>query len=280
MWQVLRCHSAAYVVQEIRTLVERYDVRRINLMDDLFSADRTRLRQIADAVVSEGLNRKVYFACHGRAEFVDEEICTEMRRMGVESITFGFESGSQRILSYLKKGAATVEGNLRAARICRQAGLRVGGSFIIGSPGETRDDVMQTYEFIRKSGIIGGDVYVLIPYPGTEVWEYAKQRGLVSDRMDWSTLQTDSFEARKDIVLTDEIGADELLQLHRMIQLELKNMLAETSRYLYAREYRLGNLFSLTRLLRAIREPGKAFSFLRDILRYRFLGKGMTGGRG
>lgn len=271
VWRRLRCHSAGYVVEEIRELVERYGVRRIDIMDDLFSANKERLREIAGAVNSAGLNRRVYFACHGRAEFVDEDVCRNLKKMGVQSITFGFESGSQRILSYLKKGAATVEKNFKAAKLCRRAGLRVGGSFIIGSPGETVDDVQKTCDFIRRSGISGGAVYVLLPYPGTEVWDYAKKKGLVDENMDWNKLQSDSFDPRRDIILTDEIGPEELHILYNKIRRELEKRVVATGRYLYAKEYGMASLLSVKKVLKAVREPGKAILFLKDLILYRLL---------
>lgn len=273
IWQRLRCYSAEYVIADIKQLVERYGVRRINIMDDLFSADRKRLGRIADALEREGVNRKVFFSCHARAEFVNEEVCRDLKRMGVQSITFGFESGSQRILSYLKGGGASVEKNLAAARICQRAGLRVGGSFIIGSPGEGAEDIRKTYDFIRRSGITGGGVYLLVPYPGTRIWDYAKERGLVDDRMDWGRLNVESFDARREMLLTDEIEAEELQRLYIQIRGELEKRLDETAGYLYARDYDAASLLSLRKIARAVRNPGKAVSFLRNLIRYRVLKK-------
>lgn len=278
IWNGLRSHSAEYVFEEIRELAGRWGARRINLMDDLFPADGKRLHRIADLVEAEGLDRAVCFACHGRAEFINEEVCRDLRRMGVQAITFGFESGSQRVLAWLKKGAATVEGNMRAAALCRNAGMRVGGSFIIGSPGETRGEILETLDFIRKSGIIGGDVYVLTPYPGTEVWEYALRQGIVSEDMEWGRLACDDFAEHPGIVLDTAVSQAELVELYLMIRGELRRLLDANARFLYARDYPVRNLLSLRRLLRAARRPAKAVSFLGDLLSYRMMGKGLAGG--
>ena len=108
--------------------------------------------------------------------------------MSVVSVKFGLESGSQRILDYLK-GGVTVEQNRRAVVLMKEAGMQVNADFIIGSPDETEAEMQQTYEFIRRSPIDLFDVNIFSPLPNTPVWDLAQQRGLVNDKaMDWSRL--------------------------------------------------------------------------------------------
>ncbi|MFQ6077025.1 MAG: radical SAM protein, partial [Candidatus Bathyarchaeia archaeon] len=140
-------------------------------------------------------------------------------------VQFGFESGSERVLAYLKQGTVTVEQNRRAIEVCKKHGLSVFGSFIVGSPNETRGDIMATLDFIRNSRIDGGTVYPLIPFPGTEVWRHARERGLVSDHMDWSKLDMEFYNPEQSITLTDKIDGKEFQELYTEIQRELATLL-------------------------------------------------------
>ena len=123
----------------------------------------------------------------------------------------GLESGSERILNYLKGGTVTLEQNKNAVNILKKHKFVVDASFIIGSPTETKWGCLQTLNFLKRSKIDGGETYVLLPFPGTDVWKYGKQRGLLNDYMDWNNFEM-YFEddADKRITVADKISRDEL----------------------------------------------------------------------
>ena len=76
--------------------------------------------------------------------------------------------------------------------------------------------MLQTYQFIKNSRIDFFDIYTLTPLPGTPVWESAKERGLVSDRMDWSRLNV-NFEISADsaVLMSETLNRQELLSIYR-----------------------------------------------------------------
>ena len=87
-------------------------------------------------------------------------------------------------------------------------------SFVIGSPDETEAEILETLDFIKKSGLDIADTYVLTPFPGTPVWEEAKGRGLVSDDMDWERLSVSFYEKHnKAIILSKTISRERLYKL-------------------------------------------------------------------
>ena len=188
-----RCFSARKVVEEIGELVERYHTESIHLFDDVFVANRSRLEEIARLARERGLDKKVSLSCAVRAEAADESLIETLKSMNVVRVTFGAESNSARVLSYLKRGRATPEANQRAVDLCWRGGLQVGLSFIKGVPGETLNDIFKTYDFIfeniRARKIDIADVNDLAPFPGTEIWDIAKARGLVAEDMDWDELK-------------------------------------------------------------------------------------------
>ena len=215
-WDKLRFFSAEYVVDEIGLLVRDYGVRMISFFDDLFVANFKRLEEIAVLLEKRGLNGKVKYTCSCRANVVKPELAKLLKRIGVVSVGMGLESGDEETLKYLKGGTVNVSHNFKAIEILKDAGIAANASFVIGSPNESREQSMRTYDFIRKSRLDLFDVYLLTPYPGTPVWDYAKGRGLVSDEMDWSRLDVNVYrEPGKAIILSETMDKKEILSLYK-----------------------------------------------------------------
>jgi len=181
-WNKLRFFSADYVVEEIEVLVNEYGVEMISFFDDLFVADKVRLKKIATLLKKKKLIGKVKFTCSCRSNLVDKEMVKILKEMGTVSVGMGLESGNDKVLSYLKGSTVKVKDNYKAVSLLKKAGIAANGSFVIGSPKETGAQIMDTYRFIKKSGLDLFDVYILTPYPGTPVWDYAKSKGLVSEK--------------------------------------------------------------------------------------------------
>ena len=158
-WKRARFFSAKYVVNEIEHVIERYKVKDIMLWDDLFIANKKRLREIAALIKERRIDEKISFSCSVRANLVNDELCTLLKDMNVTGVTMGLESGTDRILKYLKQGNVTVGDNTSAIQTCKKYGFDVGGSFIIGSPTETREEVLTTLNFIKTSKLDRGDIY-------------------------------------------------------------------------------------------------------------------------
>jgi radical SAM superfamily enzyme YgiQ (UPF0313 family) len=178
----VRFHSPAYVEQLVKGLVER-GVTHIQVWDDLFALNTDRLNDIADRI----RKYKVTLNCQPRANLMTDKMCKALKNVGVKTCIFGFESGSDRILSYLKKNTVTVKQNYKAIKQCRKYGFGVQGSVIFGSPFETQGDMLKTLFFIKNAFGLGVERiwgFVLTPFPKTEVWELLKNK----DKIDWSKL--------------------------------------------------------------------------------------------
>lgn len=228
-WQKLRFFSAEYVVREIQELIEHYDVKLISFFDDLFIANVPRLKSIVGLLEKGSLLHKVKFTCSARANLVNEEVVALLKRMHVVSVGMGLESGASTTLKYLKGPAVTVEDNRNAVSLLHKNGIAANASFVIGAPNETREDILKTYHFIKNNPVSLFDIYVLTPYPGTEIWDYAKKRNLVSEEMNWNKLNVNFQSNCKDAVLVSEkMDRKELLELFqkfRMLRL-LRNIAA------------------------------------------------------
>jgi len=216
-WEIVRFHSAEYVVEEIKELIEKYKIEYVSFFDDLFIASKERLKKVVKLIKEERINEKVKFGLWGRTNFITDEMCKLLKEMGVDTIGFGFESGSEKILNYLKKGTTTIKNNLRAVKLCKKYGFNIHGTFIIGSPYETKKDIELTFKFIKNNPIEQSNVYILTPFPGTEVWELAKKQNKVSEEMDWDRLDNIGISGKEVFFLPSGMSKEEFFTKYKEI---------------------------------------------------------------
>lgn len=210
-WHRIRYFSPAYVVAEIEDLHDNCGARQITFFDDLFVADKERLAQISAEVVKRRLHKRMVFNCLATAEAVDPQVVASLKRMNVARVAIGFESGNERVLRLLKGTRASVEANWRSARLLRDAGIEIEGSFIVGSSDETEEEIRDTLRFVQESGIDRFDVHLLTPFPGTPLWRDAREKGLVSVDMDWSRLYKNfQINPEESIVMAEQVSREKL----------------------------------------------------------------------
>jgi len=195
-WNSVRFFSAEYVVEEIKMIVKRFRPSLITFQDDLFVADKKRLAKIVQLLRKANIHKKVAFHVSCRANLVTDELIETLQKMNVTNVFLGLESGSEKTLKWLK-GNVTMAMNRKAVKIISRHRINVNATFIIGAPYETKKDIMQTFNFIKNSPINLFQVYGLVPYPGTPVWDFAVKKGVVSIDMDWEQLSQD-FEHNPD----------------------------------------------------------------------------------
>ena len=175
--RTIRRRSPASIVAEVEEIVRRYRIRYTGFPDDLFTSDRDFVLRTCE-LLRERVP-KVRWSCMGRVNTVDPEMLRAMREAGCDWISYGIESGSPRMLEAMKRGVTPGE-CLDAIRMTREAGIHADGSFMIGMFGETAETVEETIEFCRRADMTGPMLFVT-PYPGTEIYARAIERGLIAD---------------------------------------------------------------------------------------------------
>jgi hopanoid biosynthesis associated radical SAM protein HpnJ len=150
--------------------------------DDTFTDDRPRAEAIARGLGRLGLS----WSCNAKAN-VPRETLKVLRDNGLRLLLVGYESGNQQILINIKKGLR-VERARRFAADCRDLGITVHGTFILGLPGETRETIEETIRFARQVNPHTIQVSIAAPYPGTELHRQAVEKGWLPDGQDDATL--------------------------------------------------------------------------------------------
>ena len=201
IWKRYRAFSGEYVIEELDEIFNNFKPFYVHFFDDLFIGDRKRVSLIRKLVRERGYHERAVFGGHIRADMMDDELCLDLKRMNFLSGAFGAESGSEKILKFLKTGSTTVDLNQRAIDLCNKHGIDLNLSFIIGTPGETREDLEKTISFIdrNRTKMQGIEVFIILPYPGTPIWTMAKRRGLVTDDMNWDLFRTKAFFQEMEI---------------------------------------------------------------------------------
>ena len=178
-----RLHSVERIISEIEQLIATYGIRALFFIDDNLFADVPRLRKLCELI---NINRfNIIWGANARVDNIDIETLRIAKQAGCRQVTFGFESGSQRILDILNKGT-TVEQNRKAIELCNRAGIIPQGTIMIGNPTETREDIKATHKFIRESNIDSLGICIATPYPGTDLWKWCEENKLIPESVNWS----------------------------------------------------------------------------------------------
>jgi radical SAM superfamily enzyme YgiQ (UPF0313 family) len=261
IWKIVRLHSAERIFQEISGLYSRWGVDHIYIDDDLFILNKARLQKFAEFMEKSGLNNKVSFFCSARTDLLDEIMCQLLKRIGVKVLNFGFESGSERVLGYLKAHSITVGSHKQAILLCKKYGLRVWGSLMLGSPTETIDDMKKTVEFIDfaiANGCQRLGAFVATPLPGTKFWEIAKGGGKVGDNMNWDLI--DYANSYQPLLLDPNIDPREFRKVFDALTVKLDRMLLKDEGWKAV-------ILRYRKVMRRIIEnPRRAFFLLKNIL--------------
>jgi len=202
-----RFHSAEYVVKQIEKFIQDYPRRDVTIYDDLFSMDKKRVKDIADLIVKKNLTHRLNMNAICHVKYIDAEVLENFKKIGINEVSLGMESGSPRILEYLKAGSVTLDKIREVVKLCKEHGIAPRGSFMIGSPYETEEDVEKTIEFIKDIDLDQIGICVTTPFPGTELWEYGRQKGMIaSDKWDgrlWGFHDVNEENYKDKIMLAD-----------------------------------------------------------------------------
>jgi radical SAM superfamily enzyme YgiQ (UPF0313 family) len=187
---VTRAHRAEYMIRMIKYLINEYKIKGISFEDENFVIYKKRLVEFCNALIEERID--ITWDCASNVNAVDPRLLSLMKRAGCWQINYGIESGSQRILDFIKKGA-TLEKIQSALRMTKDAGIVTKGYFIIGHPTETRESIQETINFIKKLDLDVFQMSFMIPFPGTELYKIADQYGQFHNDWDQMNIWTPLF---------------------------------------------------------------------------------------
>lgn len=164
----VRAYSPERVFEMIQRLQSDYGVRHILFVDDLFLASKPRTRKLCELIINSGI--RITWSCTARVDTVKPDILQLMKKAGCWEISFGLESGSNKILKSMDK-LADIARSEQAVKWTAAAGIRTKGLFILGYPGETIETIQITKAFIRRLPITIMNLTKFTPYPGSPIYK-------------------------------------------------------------------------------------------------------------
>lgn len=216
-----RRHSAEFLKEAILFLKSEYEINFVSFQDDLFIADRKRLYEFCE--IRNKYFSDIYWACTGRANLCDEDLIRTVRASGCTVISYGFESGSPKMLKSMKKGT-TVEQMETVVALNRKYGLPIPASFILGLPGENRQTCKETVDFCIRNNLKLDSLMFASPYPGTELFEFAIKTGKINENEIHDFVMRIGDARDFQINLTDDFTDRELRQqFGKMVETAAKN---------------------------------------------------------
>jgi anaerobic magnesium-protoporphyrin IX monomethyl ester cyclase len=173
-----RRRSHANVCAELEGLRDRGALGYIIFLDDTFTIHHPWVREFC-RVHKERVGTR--FSLHARVETVNEKMLHELADAGCDQITYGVESGSERVRREVMRRPVTNQRFRDVFRWTREAGIRVTCNYMMGLPGETPEDLRMTLELAEELAVIDFGYFVFYPYPGTQLFHVCREQGYLPE---------------------------------------------------------------------------------------------------
>ena len=172
----VRIRSPENVVAEIRYLHDRFGKKHSWFQDETFGLKKQWTRKFLNKLAEFRSEKDLDWTwkANSRVNLADQEIYFQMSEQGCQGLDFGIESGNQAILKTICKDISLDKAR-HAIALARRAGMVTEAFFIIGHPNETYRTALDTIRFAARLRADRIAVGVMVPYPGTEIWEMARQ---------------------------------------------------------------------------------------------------------
>ena len=168
----VRFHSSDYFVGQIQRLYQQ-GVRFFYFSDDTFTVNKDRVIEICQKIIDKKLD--IAWNAISRVDYINADLLFWMRKAGCVQISYGVESGSEKIRNFLQKKIST-EAIERAFVLTQRYGIMARAYFIYGCPGENRQTIQATIDLIDRIKPLSTIFYILDIFPGTRLYEDFKNR--------------------------------------------------------------------------------------------------------
>ncbi|MAG08656.1 B12-binding domain-containing radical SAM protein [Candidatus Woesearchaeota archaeon] len=206
--KMFRARSAKNVVDEMEECVGM-GIKEFLIYDDTFTIDRQRVIDICDEICRRKLD--IGWDIRARVNTVDKEMLLKLRKAGCERIHYGVEASDQKVLDNLGKGI-TLKQVKDAFRWTKQAKIETLAYFMIGSPGEGREEILKTIDFAKQLKPDFVSFSVTTPFPETELYKMALEKGIIKTDV-WKEFAENPSKDFRAPLWTENLTRDELMEL-------------------------------------------------------------------
>lgn len=181
-----RCRSMDSIFQEIDWLVQKYDIKHLDILDELFSIDIVRMTAFCKRIREYGIG----WSCQMRVDRISTEMLYMMKQSGCRSISFGIESADNRILKSMEKNI-TIEEVEKAIGMSREAGICPFGNLLLGDKNDDVESFQKCLDWYQSHPDIRLGFNKVLVLPGSKLYQYAVQNGYIKDEVKY--LEEENF---------------------------------------------------------------------------------------
>ena len=174
----IRFWSPKHIINQIKILVEEYNIYNIKIPDEMFVLNPKQVSGICDEIINKGYGEKLNFWAYARIDTLeDNEMLKKMVKSGFKWLALGIESSSKHVRDGVVKGRFDnydIEGIVKKVR---DMGFYVGANYIFGLPDDNEDSMKETLELSIRVNSEWANFYSGMAYPGSQLYPMAKKRG-------------------------------------------------------------------------------------------------------
>lgn len=170
----VRMRSVANIIREVEEIIEKYNAKFIMFECDTLTTEK----EWALSLCSQMKRLGIKWGAQSRVDTIDSELANAMSDAGCMVLFLGFESGSPRILEFLRKGIKP-QHSIKAANVCRDNKILIFANYMLGIPTETKDDLDMTYQMIKNIKPELHSPSYFAPIHGSYLYDYCRDRDLI-----------------------------------------------------------------------------------------------------
>ena len=213
MGRCFRAHSAKYVLDHIQYVVDKFGVKNIFFEDDNLTLDLKRFEAICDGLIERKIKIGWETPNGVRADCLNLALLKKMKRSGAKSVFVGVESGDQQILDQVICKSLDLEAVVEFAKNAKAIGLKTGAFYIIGFPGETKQNMQRTVDFalgLKRKYDVGMHLFMATPSYGTPLYELCKAKGYIAADLSWDAFAAARQPSGMPLITTEEFVPEDV----------------------------------------------------------------------
>ncbi len=240
MGRGFRANSANYVLNHIEYVVEKFGVKNIFFEDDNLTLDLARFEAICDGLIARKIKIGWETPNGVRADCLNLSLLLKMKKSGCKSVFFGVESGDQQILDNVICKSLDLNRVVEVAKICKEIDLKTGAFYIIGFPGEKKENMQKTVDFalkLKRDYDVGMHLFMATPSYGTRLYEECKAKGYIQENLQWDAFAAARQPKGMPLISTPDFAPEDVKEiaakaLEEYKKLSLRNHLRNPRRAL------------------------------------------------
>ncbi|TAN64005.1 radical SAM protein [bacterium] len=203
----IRYRNPLRVADEIGLLVERYGVKNIKIMDEMFVLNEEHVNMICDFIKERGYDLNIW--AYARVDTINERLLSKMKASGVNWLAFGIEAGSQKVRDGVSKGRFNQDAVYKSMEMTRGHGIYIGANYIFGLPDDDLDTMRETLDLAKDLNCEYANFYATMAFPGSKLYDDAVTQGF---KLPDNWLGYSQYSAESQPLQTKHITGAEVLR--------------------------------------------------------------------